>query len=486
MLSPIVKFLIPLTLVLPLALTACGNGFGQLRPTATPTITSTATLTYTPTSTATFIPTPTRTPTPTPDFPSVLTAIAPLARRQGIPEAAAYLPDQPGPHRVVLFTESGLPHQWNDSLPVEWLPSSAHETELVLVVGEEKEIALGSAYYKGGNRAVRVFRYRFEMNVVIREATTGRNLKIAKVSGSEPGEFPTALAAGITRLDGEHITEGLFRGWLMCNIVMPELCKTPPLKGHFGPVMNVAFSSDGQTLVSGPEFDKVFLWNVADGTLVRTLDLFDFPPEAVERAVYTVNNSPGAQLAPDGKTWAMGEEPGTIAIGDPAVASSILTLEGHQGPVRSVAFSADGQILASGSEDQTVRLWQVEGGSPLLTLKGHAGPVNQVAFSPNGEILASGSDDKTVRVWRASDGSLVLVLEGHSGAVKSIAFSPDGKLLASASDDESVRVWQVADGSLLLSIWGHAGPVTSVAFSPDGQTLASASEDGTVGLWAIP
>ena len=152
-----------------------------------------------------------------------------------------------------------------------------------------------------------------------------------------------------------------------------------------------------------------------------------------------------------------------------------LTLEGHAGPVMSVAFSPDGQRLASGSDDETVKIWDSATGKELFALKGHAARVMSVAFSPDGQRLASGSADRTVKIWDSATGKELFALTGPCQSGLERGVQPGRPAPGVGERGQTVKIWDSATGKELFALKGHGGWVTSVAFSPDGQRLASGS-----------
>lgn len=276
------------------------------------------------------------------------------------------------------------------------------------------------------------------------------------------------------------------------------------LVGHLGAVKGVAFSPNGQMIVSASGDKTIKLWN-RNGKLLRT---------------FVGHNSLvwGAVFSPDGNTIVSGSMDGTLKfwningdllktiIAHPsgvlnvAVSNSLIvsagsdktiklwtwdgkllqTLTEHQAPVWDVAISNDEELIISASADHTAKLWSRKG-VLLATLIGHNGPVRRVVINSQGTLIATSSADNTVKLW-TRDGVLLNTLLGHKDEVWALAFSPDGQILASMGNDQALKLWTL-DGTLITTFKGYGDWINNIAFSPDGSLIAIAAQDKTIKLW---
>jgi WD40 repeat protein len=249
---------------------------------------------------------------------------------------------------------------------------------------------------------------------------------------------------------------------------------------HGNMVWAVAFSPDGKTLATSSFDGTAKLWNVADGTDVRTL---------TGRGGYMV----GASFSPDGKVLATAAraplgsgEGGEARLWEVASGRELASWIGHGGDVHAAVFSPDGKFVATGEADGTVRLWDVAAGRPARVHRGHGGAVWAVAFSPDGRSLVSGGTDGAVKVWDALAPAEGPVLPGGGGAA--LAFSADGRLLV-LSTGGAAELRDPTDGRLLRQLTepeaGKLGAksvyafVRAVALRPDGQQIAYLGHDFT-------
>ena len=182
----------------------------------------------------------------------------------------------------------------------------------------------------------------------------------------------------------------------------PQLKAVHTLKGHSGPVLAAAFSPDRQHLVTAGADRSIKIWDVAAGTLRRSLN----------QHTDTVHCLAFRPSAPS--------------------------------PDATAAF------CASGSQDKTVRVWQPAIGRLVRIIRGQEGPVLAVAWSPKQPRLYSAGTEGIVGIIDADSDQLLYQWQAHQDWIYSLAVSADGTRLATADWAGVVKIWDARGGTPTL------------------------------------
>jgi WD40 repeat protein len=244
------------------------------------------------------------------------------------------------------------------------------------------------------------------------------------------------------------------------------------LTGHDGAVTGVAFTQDGNQLLTAGADGTARLWNLADGKVVSTL-------------VGSAGAISSLVVTADGKRAIVGRADKNVDIFDlpqqPTPQLKPTTTLTQPAPVTALAADKSADRIAIGGSDNTIRLWSLKTGTEVERLAGHAGPVLTLALTADGATLFSGSADKTARRWTPSN---VDAVTAHVGNVNTVQFSGDGRQIFTAGAEKTIKSWTTIGLQPLQSYTGATAAVTSLAVSPDGKLLAAVGEEPVVRIWA--
>ncbi|XP_042316227.1 periodic tryptophan protein 2 homolog [Sceloporus undulatus] len=239
--------------------------------------------------------------------------------------------------------------------------------------------------------------------------------RIASISVNSTGDWIAFGCAGLGQL--------LVWEWQSESYVLKQ-------QGHFNSMSSLAYSPDGQYLVTGGHDGKVKVWNTISG--------FCF-----------------------------------------------VTFTEHTSSISAVTFTSSGYVILSASLDGTVRAFDMHRYRNFRTFTSpRPTQFSCLAVDSSGEIVSAGSQDSfEIFVWSVQSGRLLDVLAGHEGPISSLSFNPVKCLLASASWDKTVRLWDMLDSWRTKETLPLSSDVLAVAFRPDGKELAVASLDGQITFW---
>ncbi len=262
---------------------------------------------------------------------------------------------------------------------------------------------------------------------------------------------------------------------------------------------DVVFSNNGKSLVfketsrsTGESYSQITTFSVSENRRLNVLPVTD---------VYGSFNVSAPAVSPDSRLVAAGSYDNRIFLWSLETGQLLRTLRGHAAGVNRVAFRPDGQALASASIDGTVRLWDLRDGSLMRVITGFLQPPFAVRFIDSQHLLVT-FESAPSQLVNVETGEMQeqaqkptvqplhpLVFERylagyfHSrwGSAQPL-FSPDGKTVAMLSD--ILQLWDWRSRRVTTVIAGGEGEaVAKAAFNPDGSQIAVGFRDGRIGLW---
>jgi WD40 repeat protein len=206
-------------------------------------------------------------------------------------------------------------------------------------------------------------------------------------------------------------------------------------------VIALDFSPDGRLLATGggqpSRSGELKLWNPADGSLVRTM------PDAHSDTICSV------RFSPDGTLLASGAADRTMKVFNVANGSLMKSFEGHTHHVLGVAWRADGQQIATAGADNSVKVWDFASGEQRRTIEAFSKEVTAITFVGTTPRAMTSAGDHYLRLFNTDNGVQDKIYFGANDFLDALGVTPDGTLVAAGGQDGVLRVWNV-DSTLMV------------------------------------
>jgi WD40 repeat protein len=256
------------------------------------------------------------------------------------------------------------------------------------------------------------------------------------------------------------------------------------LRGHTGPLSGLAWSSDGEWLVTTSKDKQVRIWNVKSDT-PRAARVLNKHTGSVWMPCLVETGGKGWLVTPSGdgtaRLWTFPQGQPVSFSGNQDPDREVLR---HSSPVRRAVMDSQARWILTAAASGHAFLWDRVTGQKLCSVH-HEKAVRDAAFQPGGTHFVTAGADGTAQVWDAQTRQGVVTLRGHTAPVFSARFTPYGPGVVTVSWDRTARLWNYETKKCIAILRGHVDVLWSVDFSPTGTNFTTTSGDGTARLWDL-
>lgn len=240
-------------------------------------------------------------------------------------------------------------------------------------------------------------------------------------------------------------------------------------------VLCIGINAAGTSIISGWDDGKVRAFLPESGKLQYAIH--EAHADAVTAVAFT----------PDGQRVISGGRDGRVRVWNVAGRAQTMELsfKEHKKEVTSIAVTATGEEAVTASADGSCLIWNLKRGTRSNAL--FASTVFRAAvYHPDESQLLTAGSDRRLTYWDATDCSAIRIMDGSTEEITSVDIEPTGSLFASAGLDRQVKVWRYDEGDCVAVGVGHSGAVNKVRISPDNRIIISGGSEGALLIWAMP
>ncbi|XP_042221981.1 protein FAN-like [Homarus americanus] len=168
---------------------------------------------------------------------------------------------------------------------------------------------------------------------------------------------------------------------------------------------------------------------------------------------------------------------GTLSAGQ-----NIICEMDHDSPVLCVALQPEGSLLATGNQDGILTLWHLPAGNLMHQLECNADGVNTAVWNEADDRILTGGEDGHLNIVDAHQGAKICV-HNLQEVIRCVAW--EGRLVIAGGESGDVIMFDMGTGLVIKRLKAHNCPVTSLSVSLDNLHLVTGGEDRRVILWGL-